>query len=397
MSIMCHIGKHTWNGCKCAVCNKTRDEKHDWKSNCEECSICRAARQGAHRWSGCKCAVCGKTRDEKHDWARNCEGCSICGSVRQNAHSWSGCRCTACGTTRDEGHDWGKDSKKCSRCGAPKPYASAERYQADLLRAKACSLKAWRKISEAEQALQLAIIADDTCSEAYYDLAHLKGEGRGNSSELIILLLEEAVKKRPDNIVAIRHLCLFLVGQKQYDRVIQLIESTIRLDILAREPFDVLAGLFLRQMVSAYERKGDFDSAANVKRQLSEQLSAKKYDTGIQDSRDGYKKRADLALKAGDNQGAIQILRRGIFENTSMYPLVEVTLWEALSGAYLTCGKDREALACLLLLEDDSPFRAATSNKLMTISGLYRKLGNEMAAEYYSQLFLKSAVHASIF
>ena len=80
-----------------------------------------------------------------------------------------------------------------------------------------------------------------------------------------------------------------------------------------------------------------------------------------------------------------------------MYPLVEVTLWEALSGAYLTCGKDREALACLLLLEDDSPFRAATSNKLMTISGLYRKLGNEMAAEYYSQLFLKSAVHASIF
>jgi len=269
--------------------------------------------------------------------------------------------------------------------------ASDERFQADLLRAKAQSLKAWGRVSDAEQALRLAIVTDSTCSEAYYDLARLKGDSQGGSREPIIQLLEESVRQRPDNIVAIRFLCLYLGGQRQYDRIIDLVENSMKLEILRDEPFDVLVGLFLRRIAFAYEKKGDFDSAAKVKLDLDEQLSAAKFDAEKEDSKDGYKERADHALKAGDVQGAIQSLRRGILEKADPYPL-EDSLWERLSRAYLAIEKNREALACLLLLEDYSPFRAATANKLVTISSLYRKLGNEAAAAYYSQLFMKSAI-----
>jgi tetratricopeptide (TPR) repeat protein len=267
---------------------------------------------------------------------------------------------------------------------------SDQRFQADLLRAKARSLRAWRNISGAEEALRLAIITDPTCSEAYYDLAWINGEGQGGSREIIIPLLEEAVNQRPDNIVAIRFLCLHLFGQKQYDRVIELAEKTMGLSILQEEPFDVLVGLFLRLLEKAYQRKGDIDGAARAKMRLDEQLSTHKCGRGTESTKEGHAEQADLAVKAGDIHGAIQVLRRGILEKASLYPL-EVALWERLAKAYLACGKDREGLACFLMLEDDSPFRAATANKLMTISGLYRKLGDETAAEYYSQLFVRSA------
>lgn len=48
MSFMCSIGIHRWSGCKCAVCNKTRDEGHEW-SGCE-CSVCTTTRNGGHEW-----------------------------------------------------------------------------------------------------------------------------------------------------------------------------------------------------------------------------------------------------------------------------------------------------------------------------------------------------------
>lgn len=40
MSIKCTLGFHTWNGCKCSQCGKTRAEQHDWSKNREKCSKC---------------------------------------------------------------------------------------------------------------------------------------------------------------------------------------------------------------------------------------------------------------------------------------------------------------------------------------------------------------------
>lgn len=39
------FGWHKWNGCKCTVCSKTRDEGHDFDENC----ICRICGQH-HQW-----------------------------------------------------------------------------------------------------------------------------------------------------------------------------------------------------------------------------------------------------------------------------------------------------------------------------------------------------------
>ena len=70
---------------------------------------------GLHRWQGCKCSACGKTRDKGHDWTRDCERCEACGTTRAEAHVWNGCRCSACGMGRDEGHQWIRD-RKCPGC-----------------------------------------------------------------------------------------------------------------------------------------------------------------------------------------------------------------------------------------------------------------------------------------
>ena len=99
MSIKCKLGFHSWDGCKCNQCGKTRDEQHDWKKDCEKCSKCGKTRENEHNWNGCKCTQCSKTRDEQHDWSKDCE------------------KCFKCGKTRDGQHDWSKDSKKCSNCG----------------------------------------------------------------------------------------------------------------------------------------------------------------------------------------------------------------------------------------------------------------------------------------
>lgn len=91
MKMKCLFGKHKWNGCVCAYCDKTR-----------------------HEWNGCKCSLCGTSRDEGHDW-NGCR-CTVCGRVRNEGHDWNGCKCTVCGKIRDEGHDLDQHCT-CRICG----------------------------------------------------------------------------------------------------------------------------------------------------------------------------------------------------------------------------------------------------------------------------------------
>ena len=60
MLLKCFLGMHTWNGCNCSVCSKTRDEQHDWSKDCEKCARCDKTRANAHAWEGCKCSTCGR-------------------------------------------------------------------------------------------------------------------------------------------------------------------------------------------------------------------------------------------------------------------------------------------------------------------------------------------------
>ncbi len=118
MNFKCLFG-HKWDGCKCSKCGKTRNEAHDWSSNCEVCAECGKTRDGAHDWSSnCEvCAECGKTRDGAHDWSTNCKVCAECGKTRDGAHDWNGCKCSQCGKTRDKGHIKSSDCEKCKKCG----------------------------------------------------------------------------------------------------------------------------------------------------------------------------------------------------------------------------------------------------------------------------------------
>ena len=85
MNFKCALSLHTWAGCKCSACGKTRDKSHDWRKDCE------------------KCAQCSATQKDGHSWAKNCEKCSECGKTRSNAHDWSAA------------------NSKCAKCGAPNP------------------------------------------------------------------------------------------------------------------------------------------------------------------------------------------------------------------------------------------------------------------------------------
>ena len=122
MPFMCRLGMHSWSGCKCLSCGKTRDEGHDFHRDCEECSRCGKTRENAHDWDNggghCKCCVCGKVRDKNHNWHDDCERCSRCHSTRQNAHDWNGCECKACRKRRDIGHAW--DGSVCRICNEVK-------------------------------------------------------------------------------------------------------------------------------------------------------------------------------------------------------------------------------------------------------------------------------------
>jgi len=82
MNLMCVIGKHKWDACKCSVCGKAQD--HDWNKDCNKCTRCGVERKDSHRWEGCKCPLCGEFRNEGHDWSNDYEPCSRCG-VRPSA------------------------------------------------------------------------------------------------------------------------------------------------------------------------------------------------------------------------------------------------------------------------------------------------------------------------
>jgi hypothetical protein len=97
MAFKCKLGIHSWYGCKCSECDKTRNEQHDWLKDCEKCLKCGIIRTNAHKWECCKCTTCGKIRDEQHDWSKNCEKCSKCGKTGTTKHQIKDNKCTICG------------------------------------------------------------------------------------------------------------------------------------------------------------------------------------------------------------------------------------------------------------------------------------------------------------
>ena len=151
---ICPSEQHAWDDCKCSQCDKTRDEQHDWRQNCEKCERCGKTRTGAHMWVGCACSKCGELRDEGHDWTKNCEKCRHCGLVRvgqhvwngckcqncerirEEQHTWEGCKCQICGKARDESHDWTKDCEECARCG--KKSSATHDWSEDCEKCKRC-------------------------------------------------------------------------------------------------------------------------------------------------------------------------------------------------------------------------------------------------------------------
>jgi hypothetical protein len=52
MVSMCNLGMHTWEGCKCTACGKTRDEEHKWDDGCT---------------GGYKCERCGQAASEEQE------------------------------------------------------------------------------------------------------------------------------------------------------------------------------------------------------------------------------------------------------------------------------------------------------------------------------------------
>jgi uncharacterized protein (TIGR02145 family) len=107
MSFKCKIGIHSWDGCKCSICGKIRNAKHDLSADCSKCSRCgKIFNEDQHDWSeDCdKCAKCGKTRENQHLWLKDCEKCSKCGKIRSNKHLLSDGICQVCGhgTFHDE-------------------------------------------------------------------------------------------------------------------------------------------------------------------------------------------------------------------------------------------------------------------------------------------------------
>ena len=46
MALRCKFGYHTWKGCKCSECGKTRNELHEWTRDSDfcNCSRCGASR-----------------------------------------------------------------------------------------------------------------------------------------------------------------------------------------------------------------------------------------------------------------------------------------------------------------------------------------------------------------
>ena len=80
MAILCHLGLHKWDGCKCSKCRECRDAEHKWNKD------------------GCLCLKCSK---EKHEFnPGNCK-CPKCGLVKHDFHQLNNYQCRRCGKIRD--------------------------------------------------------------------------------------------------------------------------------------------------------------------------------------------------------------------------------------------------------------------------------------------------------
>lgn len=138
LNLKCIFGAHLWKGCKCQACSKTREQSHDWSTDCETCAVCGQTRRNhdwsddcekcancsvtrsdAHNWDGCKCPKCGAQRDESHEWAA-CK-CAVCGKHRDEEHLWKKCKCEVCGKIL---HKW--KGAACMTCGTVRPLTENE-------------------------------------------------------------------------------------------------------------------------------------------------------------------------------------------------------------------------------------------------------------------------------
>ena len=143
---------HKWDGCKCSVCGKTRNEGHDfaWGVSVRDHGACRRyCRKCGYEEPGTKaphdfvkkpgscveiCSRCGTQGQTRHDYEKP-EGrcvlrCRVCGSETELSHTFEArlsadgrCEqhCTWCGFTRP-GHTWYKTRGcRCTVCGVPNP------------------------------------------------------------------------------------------------------------------------------------------------------------------------------------------------------------------------------------------------------------------------------------
>lgn len=72
MAFKCKIGFHSWDGCKCSQCEKTRDEQHDWSKDCEQCSKCGKTRKYENIGIICSCAKCSVPEKRIADFFSDC-------------------------------------------------------------------------------------------------------------------------------------------------------------------------------------------------------------------------------------------------------------------------------------------------------------------------------------
>lgn len=100
--IFCFLGLHVWH-------DGARFKS--WKCRCFACGITRN-----HDWEGCKCTICDETRDELHKWG-TCK-CVICDKLSLEGHKWLQGLCSKCG----EEHSFHEPSEEgtCFICGAYK-------------------------------------------------------------------------------------------------------------------------------------------------------------------------------------------------------------------------------------------------------------------------------------
>ena len=110
MGLACSLGSHSWNGCICTKCGKTRDEGHDWAKDCEKCSRCNKTRSNVHNWDGCKCTKCAQVREKGHQYV-GCK-CARCGRIRDDMHSWLGDTCQVCGSPKSAAQLWAEGMAK---------------------------------------------------------------------------------------------------------------------------------------------------------------------------------------------------------------------------------------------------------------------------------------------